>query len=181
LHFFNEILLEGGFDPIENPRENGVSDRCYFTFNEIDVDTQVKKQTHIIQKFTNQVITLPEARIELGLDPEVDEEMMFAAIQGRVQMEISKNQAELTSDTTAQKDTQKDADKQQSAPAGQRNLRSSRRGPGNATRPTNQYGRRNSPNIRRSDLSWLGVIEKALEKDYTVVYTTEDTKDKDKQ
>ena len=49
LHIFNEILFEGGFDPITNPIGNETSDRCYFKFNEIDVDTQVKKK-HTLYK-----------------------------------------------------------------------------------------------------------------------------------
>jgi hypothetical protein len=172
VHVFNELLFEGGFDPIANPMEEGASDRCYFKFNEIDVDTQVKKETHIIQKFTNSVITLPEARIELGLDPDVDQEDLFASVQGKVQIDISKAQAELTANTAPQPKADS-SDKQQSAPRGQRNLPNNRRGPGNVIRPANQQGRRNSPDIRRSDLSWLGVVENLLESDYNVIYTDE--------
>lgn len=173
VHIFNEILFEGGFDPIANPMEDGISDRCYFKFNEIDVDTQVKKETHVIQKYTNSVITLPEARIELGLDPEIEEDNLFASIQGRVQVDISKAQAELTAANKAPAPKADSSDKQQSAPSGQRNLPNNRRGPGNVIRPANQQGRRTSPDIRRSDLSWLVSVEKLLESDYNVIYTDE--------
>lgn len=172
VNIFNELLLEGGFDPITNPMEDGISDRCYFKFNEIDVDTQVKKETHIIQKYVNNIIGLTEARIELGIDPEYEIDDFFASIQADVQMDIAKNQADIVA-KSQMKDVVKDADKQAPAPQGQRNLKSNRRGVGNATRPANQQGRNNSPNIRRSDLESLSVIENLLEKDYNIVYIDE--------
>lgn len=174
VHIFNELLLEGGFDPIANPTEDGISDRCFFKFNEIDVDTQVKKETHIIQKYTNSVITLPEARVELGIDPDVDVEQLFAAIQGQVQIDISKAQAEITADNQAKMmDVKKDGEKQQSATKGERNLPNNRRGVGNSTRPANQFSRKTSPDIRRSDSEILKAVENLLESDYNVIYTNE--------
>jgi hypothetical protein len=172
VNIFNELLLEGGFDPITNPMEDGISDRCYFKFNEIDVDTQVKKETHIIQKYVNNIIGLTEARIELGIDPEYEIDDFFASIQADVQMDIAKNQADIVA-KSQMKDVVKDGDKQAPAAQGQRNLKSNRRGVGNATRPANQQGRNNSPNIRRSDLESLSVIENLLEKDYNIVYIDE--------
>lgn len=172
VHFFNELLFEGGFDPIANPADEGVSDRCFFKFNEIDVDTQVKKETHLIQKFTNSAITLPELRIELGIDPEYDMEELFAGIQAEIQMDMAENQAKLAMKNQQQAQAQQGAensDKQQSAKSGQRNLPSRRRGPGNVIRPANQQGRKTSPDIRRSDLSWLPVIENALKEEYNVI------------
>jgi hypothetical protein len=172
VNIFNELLLEGGFYPITNPMEDGISDRCYFKFNEIDVDTQVKKETHIIQKYVNNIIGLTEARIELGIDPEYEIDDFFASIQADVQMDIAKNQADIVA-KSQMKDVVKDGDKQAPAAQGQRNLKSNRRGVGNATRPANQQGRNNSPNIRRSDLESLSVIENLLEKDYNIVYIDE--------
>ena len=166
VHIFNELLFEGGFDPIVNPMDSDISDRCFFKFNEIDVDTQVKKETHVIQKFTNSVITLPEARIQLGLDPAYEKEELFAGIQAEIQMDMAKNQAEITAQNTP---VPKTSDGEQSANKGQRNLPSNKKGPGNIIRPQNQQGRRTSPNIRRSDLTWLSVIENALESEYNVI------------
>lgn len=165
LHIFNELLFEAGYDPILNPAYESPSDRCFFKFNEIDVDTQVKKETHVIQKFVNNLIGLSEARIALNLSPEVNEDELFASMQSKVQKDII--------DAQAQVKTQADSDKQASSTGGARNLPNKRRGVGNATRPANQNGRNSSPNIRRSDLSWLSVVENVLEKDYTVVYTKE--------
>lgn len=104
--------------------------------------------------------------MQLNLSPEVDEDQLFAAMQGKVQMDIM--------DAQTQMKTQADSDKQASSTGGQRNLPNKRRGSGNATRPANQSGKKTSPNIRRSDLSWLSVVENVLEKDYNVVYTKEE-------
>jgi hypothetical protein len=173
VHIFNELLLEGGFDPVSNPMENGVSDRCYFKFNEIDVDTQVKKETHIIQKYVNNIIGLSEARLELGLEADYDEDDLFAKIQANIQMDIAKNQAQITA-KNQMTDVKKDGDKQASAPEGQRNLPNRRRGPGNTVRPANQQGRNNSPNIRRSDNTWLSLVENLLESEYNAIYTNDE-------
>jgi hypothetical protein len=177
LHIFNELLFEGGFDPIVNPVEENTSDRCYFKFNEIDVDTQVKKETHIIQKYTNSIITLPEARVQLGMTPDYDKDELFGGIQAEIQMDIAANQADLTAKAQQKALTgPENSDKQTPATKGQRNLPSSRRGAGNVIRPTNQQGRVTSPNIRRSDLSWLPSIENLLKEEYNVIEKDEEKK-----
>ena len=174
VHIFNELLIEGGFDPITNPYSDGISDRCYFKFNEIDVDTQVKKESHAIQKYVNSVTTLTETRMDLGLDPEYDEKDLFPAIQGQVQIDISSAQSKLKSPADNVNDPKLNGDKQQSADKGQVNLPNNRRGVGNIVRPANQHDRKNSPNIRRSDSKLLSLVENLLEKDYTVVYSKEE-------
>ena len=177
VNIFNELLFEGGFDPLVNPMDNTMSDRCYFKFNEIDVDTQVKKETHIIQKYVNSLITLEEARTKLGEDIDVDKEDLFMKAQADVQIDISSAQTELQAKAQAQsmKNVTKDGDKQDPAPAGQRNMPSKRRGPGNTIRPQNQQGRRTSPDIKRSDLSWLSTVENLLEEQYNVIIAEEQT------
>ena len=163
---FNELLLEGGFDPVVNPYSDSVSDRCYFKFNEIDVDTQVKKETHVIQKFVNSMITLPEARKELGIDPEYDKDELFTAMQASLQTQMQL-------DVQSGKDVQKDSEKQTSSSGGSSNLPNNRRGPGNAVRPANQQGRKTSPDIKRSDTRLLSLVENLLEEEYTVIFSSE--------
>jgi len=169
VHIFNELLLEGGFDPIATPYNEGTSDRCYFKFREIDVDTQVKKETHIIQKYVNSVITLPEARTALGIDPEADMDGLYHNIQADTQMKMQQAQAQVA----AGADVQRDGDKQRSAGKGERNLPNSRRGPGNTIRPANQQGRRNSPDIKRADSDLLRTVESLLDEEYNVIYLDE--------
>lgn len=172
LHIFNELLFEGGFDPIQNPIESDTSERCYFKFNEIDVDTQVKKETHILQKYVNSLITLPEARIELGLDPETNEEELFSGIQNAMQKDLI---------DTQQQAQNANSDKQQPAKSGQRNPPSKRRGVGNSVRPQNQSGRKTSPNIKRSDNKWINMVENLLEEQYHVKIEELDNKTKSEE
>jgi hypothetical protein len=165
VHIFNELLLEGGFDPIANPTEQGVSDRCFFKFNEVDVDTQVKKETHIIQKYVNSLISIEEARMQLGIDPTVDEDRLFTGMQAKSQIDMIKVQQNMAQTNTSNSDS----DKQQSSSGVQRNMANNRRGPGNIIRPGNQQGRRNSPDIKRRDSNLLLAVESLLDAEYTVI------------
>ena len=72
-HFVvNEILFEGGFDPTLNP-----DDEVLFYFEEIELDSKIKKENHLVQMFTNNVITHEEMRQLMGLDPVPDESRLF--------------------------------------------------------------------------------------------------------
>ncbi len=123
LHIFNELLLEGGFDPYTNPEFDGTSDRCYFKFNEIDSDTEVKKGAYIIQKVLAGIQTVPEGRLELGMKPEMD----LGAISPNANSGLS---------TGASKNAEP---------------KNNRKGSDNVIRPANQYGTKTSPDIRRSE------------------------------
>ena len=171
LNLFNELLFEGGFDPISNPMETGNSDRCYFKFKEIDVDTQVKKENHVIQKYVSNLITLDEARIELGYDSDIDMGKTHASIQSDIQVDATNAtaQAQAKAQGTGKAPEPKTSDGQKSAGPGQKNTPNNRRGVGNAMRPMNQNGRKTSPDIKRYDNNFLSVIESLLEKEYTVI------------
>lgn len=70
---FNEILLEGGFNPIFN-----IEDRVNFKFNEINLDSRVKYENHLINQFQTDAITFEEMRQGLGRDSDnVDENRLF--------------------------------------------------------------------------------------------------------
>lgn len=81
LNVFNELLIEGGFDPFQE--HNDMLDTCYFVFNEIDVDTQVKKENHLIQKWISDNITWEEVRIALKLPIDADRQELYTAISNR--------------------------------------------------------------------------------------------------
>lgn len=68
----NELLVEGGFDPILNPQ-----DKVEFRFREIDFDSKIKEENHAIQKFTQNAITHEELRDHLGLDPVTEEGRLY--------------------------------------------------------------------------------------------------------
>lgn len=72
-YLFTELLLEGGFNPLLNK-----DDYVAFEFNEVSIDTKIKIESNIIQKYQGNVITLEEARRELGFSNEVSEEDMYA-------------------------------------------------------------------------------------------------------
>lgn len=146
LKILSELLMEGGYDPIVHPSVRGDSDRVEFRFREIDVDTQVKKETHSLQKYAAGAISLPELRLELNMDPNVDEEMLQEAVSARLQPQQVKNADGSTSTQVPQK-----PDAQQPSKGGTPNSKNRTRGVGNKVRPSNQYGRRTSPNIRHID------------------------------
>jgi SPP1 gp7 family putative phage head morphogenesis protein len=71
-HIVNEILFEGGFDPTLNP-----DDEVKFFFDEIELDAKTKRENHVVQLFTQNVITHEEMRAMLGLDPVTDEGRLY--------------------------------------------------------------------------------------------------------
>lgn len=143
-HIFMELLTEGGFDPTETPQANGPSDRCAFRFHEIDVDTQVKKETHEVNKFAQNVQTLPETRLALGLTPQAHEEDLMMGMQTRLQP----TPVAPTATGAMPKPLKPDA-KTPSA-GGQPNRPAPPKTASNVIRPANQHGRRMSPNIRHN-------------------------------
>lgn len=68
----NEILREGGFDPVIKP-EDGVS----FVFKEIDLFSRNAMENQVVQKWINNLITIEQARMELGYDPVIDDARTF--------------------------------------------------------------------------------------------------------
>lgn len=69
----NEILFEGGFDPIINP-----DDEVDFVFNEIEFDAKIKRENHIVQMFMQNAIVYEEMRQALGQDIVVDESRLYS-------------------------------------------------------------------------------------------------------
>nr|DAF49780.1 MAG TPA: Portal protein [Myoviridae sp. ctyhJ29] len=70
---FNELLLEGGYNPITEP-----TDIVRFQFNEINLDTRVKMETHAMNLFQGNAIPYEEMRGRLGLDTDdVDESRLY--------------------------------------------------------------------------------------------------------
>ena len=67
-----ELLLEGGFNPFE--ADNYVD----YVFEEISLETKIKKENHEINKYQSNVTTYPEARRRMGLkDESEDDEQLF--------------------------------------------------------------------------------------------------------
>lgn len=80
--FFNdliikELLLEGGYDSYNL----GLSHDVVIQFNEIDIDTQIKKETQAANLYNNQGLTYPEFRIALGREPISPDEEEWETLQ----------------------------------------------------------------------------------------------------
>ena len=179
LFIFNPLLREGGFNPIMTPKSEGVSDRCFMRFREIDIDTQIKKENHEMGKFTANITGLDETRTALGHDPDVDPHQlamtMQAQIQAASQAHIAQINAQLTptqtkSATGAQKVTPPKAlppaatkpDAVQPSLGGKPNLPNNK-ALKNKNKPANQHGRRLSPNVRHMDDDLLTEIVNLLD------------------
>lgn len=81
----NELLFEGGYDPVLNPEHE-----ANFVFHEIELDAKIKKENHIIQLFTQNAITHEEMRILIGLDPVADEgRLYFNMVTGALQAQAA--------------------------------------------------------------------------------------------
>lgn len=124
----NELLLEGGYDPITN-----VQDKVYFRFEEIDLDTKVKMQTHAMNMFQGNAIPFEEMRTNLGLRSDtVDESRLYAnMVQQKNALELlnAKTGGEGSGSTTANAGTS-GPDKQQKTSGQAKNTMS----------PQNQHG-----------------------------------------
>ncbi len=71
----NELLFEGGFNPIVNS-----NDIVKCEFEEISLDTKVKVENHEMLKFQSNVSTSEETRRKLGKKEEVDENRLYASM-----------------------------------------------------------------------------------------------------
>lgn len=71
---FNELLLEGGYNPIMN-----MDDVVKFEFNEINLDTKVKMENHELVKFQSNGITFEEFRRAIGKKADgIDESRLYS-------------------------------------------------------------------------------------------------------
>lgn len=171
LHIFNPLLREGGFDPSVPPTKSGQSDRCYFRFREIDIDSEVKVGTYYLNLFAGNAITLEELRLKLGMDPQIDPNQLFMVMQHFLSKDLAITAAGMKPAPASGSSSSGSAPKsvrpntQPSSTGILPNLPNARRGPGNSTQPANQHGRRMSPNIRRIDDSRLQDIVEILGED----------------
>lgn len=78
----DEILLDGGFNPLDV--------MINLRFPEIDLEAQIKKETHIIQMYHSQLISRTEARLESGREGHIDEKDTY--LYG-VQVTLAEEQA----------------------------------------------------------------------------------------
>jgi len=85
MELLREIILDGKFD------DNGTD--IEVRFPEIDLEHQIKKETHIIQKFINNLITREEARNEMDYDTDFDEKNTYLHL---ITLEVEKEKINKT-------------------------------------------------------------------------------------
>lgn len=69
-----ELLLEGGFNPILDDE-----DIVHFKFNEINLDTKIKTENHVINQYQTNLITFEEARKMIGYkDTGIDKTHLYS-------------------------------------------------------------------------------------------------------
>lgn len=119
-YIINELLFEGGYDPILNPDHE-----VLFQFNEVEFDAKIKRENHIVQLFMQNSITFEEMRQMMGQETVVDESrLMFNMITGALAQQSTDAQMAIA----AQKAT--------TGAANQGN---------NKNQPANQHGKQTSP------------------------------------
>lgn len=102
---FKEFLLDGGF--------NKIDDYCELKFPEIDIESQIKKENHIISKWQNNLIGRKEARNEMDYEINVKEDDTFLNLidipkiqaQGAIQLQIARSKNVASSTSKASKTT----------------------------------------------------------------------------
>ena len=65
----NELLLEGGYNPIINEE-----DIVNYEYEEISLETKVKKENHEMLKYQSNLTSISESRRRMGMKDDVDDE-----------------------------------------------------------------------------------------------------------
>jgi hypothetical protein len=170
LFIFNEILEEGGFNPIEAVYSKGHSDACMMKFREIDIDTQIKQENHVVNKFNMNVIDHLEARAELGMTSEVNPNLLLMTMQAQLQTAqqviVAQNMPQPVTKADGTKGVVPPPKTKDGSPPSSGvvpNMPNQRKDSGNKVAPQNQFGRRLSPNVKRSDPVDMNIVESVVE------------------
>ena len=88
-----ELLLEGGFDPVFNPK-----DRVFWRFNEVDVSRKIMEESHWLLQYHGNILSETEVRSLMNLAPVVDRENMYLTTV-QIPLAQSRSQSEAVSET----------------------------------------------------------------------------------
>jgi hypothetical protein len=154
LFIFNEILEEGGFNPIEAVYSKGHSDACMMKFREINMN----------------VIDHLEARAELGMTSEVNPNLLLMTMQAQLQTAqqviVAQNMPQPVTKADGTKGVVPPPKTKDGSPPSSGvvpNMPNQRKDSGNKVAPQNQFGRRLSPNVKRSDPVDMNIVESVVE------------------
>ena len=146
-----DLLLEGGFNPFD--RDNYVD----YVFEEISLETQIKKENHEINKYQSNVTNYHEARRRMGMkDESDDDEMLYNRYitdestlrqidrTAEHQVELARVQAALAPKTTTSSSSSSSGKKKASSAGTKKTRVTKSKGPNGTVssldRPKNQYG-----------------------------------------
>jgi len=159
LNLFDTLLKEGGFSPEGNLKSNEPSDACYLEFNEIDIDTQIKKENHYVDLFLKSALSWEESREKLKQKPQLKEgDHLFMLMQAEIQAAVGQ-----AIQPPASQPSGSNPDKKAPAPKGQMNLPNMSKGTSAKDRPMNQHGRLQSPNVKNHLDTTDSFIENVVE------------------
>ena len=142
----NELLMEGGYNPIFNEE-----DIVTYEFEEISLETKVKKENHEMLKYQSNLTTINEARRKMGMKDNVDDESKLYKdyIETNARLKeidrTAEHQVELAKINAANKTTgSSGSNKNASSTANKTPRKSKSTSPNKAVttnnRPTNQHG-----------------------------------------
>jgi len=83
IEFLKELVLDGGYDPSKFEYQ--------VRFNEIDLEAAIKSETHVLQKYQGNLITLEEARLEINMEANLNEGDLYL---NKIQIPLVKATAE---------------------------------------------------------------------------------------
>lgn len=143
-YILNELLLEGGFNPIINPE-----DQVAYCFNEISLQTKVKVENHEMLKYQSNLISIDEARTNMGIRTDFDEKRLYAHfIDEKVALKQQDNAhknsiktLELTHDLNQSKANDTSNAPKENGNGKPKSPTSKEKDIDNRNRPTNQFGK----------------------------------------
>jgi len=120
----DEIIRDGGMDPLDINSE--------LRFGEIDLEAQIKKENHILEKYQGNLISFEEARLESDRELVVDEKNMYL---NKVQIPLLEAEAKAKASANPNQASSSSTSK------AQKTLKASQNRVSNKNRPTNQHGK----------------------------------------
>lgn len=139
-YIIKELLMEGGYDPVLNPEQI-----IEFRFNENELDSQVKRDTHHVFLYEHNAIDENEMRKELGRDPITDRSLMHQTLITQANASFNSSLSRNNTPSSSSSGSQGSAETN------------------NKQKPTNQSGTKTSP---KKQTNHQEALAEGLIKDY---------------
>lgn len=136
----NELLLEGGFDPITKPE-----DRVEFIFNEISIDTKIKVENHEMAKYQSNILGMKEIRKKLGYSEDVDDSDLY---QNRIAVKAEEQLIKIKADESirvAQANNNNEENSNNTSTTGTKGINVKGNGTNKSQEPSDDVKNKNTP------------------------------------